>query len=139
MNADSQLPEYVFEDDMESAAGDTPAPAAVMHVYRSGEPTVVGFAGRDVPDEVCVAAYREQLLGLLAAEECRTLVVDCSGVKMMPSGMLGLLMTLRKRVDTLEIYNPSEDVTDVLRMTNLAQFFVIRELQIDPALDGAVE
>ncbi|MBC7815773.1 MAG: anti-sigma factor antagonist, partial [Planctomycetaceae bacterium] len=33
----------------------------VLKVYQTGELTVVGFGGKDVPDEVCIAAYRQQL------------------------------------------------------------------------------
>jgi anti-sigma B factor antagonist len=106
-------------------AGD---PHGVLKVYETGPLTVVGFGGEDVPDEVCIAGYRDQLSALLESSGCRELAVDLTGVKLVPSGMLGLLTSLRKRVEKLSLYNPSPDVRDVLRITNLDQLFDIREV-----------
>ena len=73
----------------------------VLKIYQTGELTVVGFGGKDVPDEVCIAEYRQQLLDLIA-----------------------------KRVEKVEIYNPSVDVREVLRMTKLERLFEIKEVQV---------
>lgn len=102
----------------------------LLNIYEIGEVTVVGFSGQDVPDEVCVAGYRQQLLALLSEHPVRTLAFDLTGVKLIPSGMLGLLTSLRKRVDKIELYNASEDVQDVLRITNLASLFETRDVQL---------
>lgn len=107
-----------------------PPRSEVLQVYQTGQLTVVGFGGQDVPDEVCIAAYREQLAKLLSENTCSVLAFDCSGVKLMPSGMLGLLTTLRKQVDRIELYNPSEDIQDVLRMTNLLPMFEVRSVAV---------
>jgi anti-anti-sigma regulatory factor len=52
---------------------------------------------------------------------------DLAGVRFIPSGMLGLLASLRKVVRTIQIWNPSEDVREVLEVTNMHQLFEIRE------------
>jgi anti-sigma B factor antagonist len=102
----------------------------LLNVYEIGELTVVGFSGRDIPDEVCIAGYREQLLALLGEYPVRTLAFDLTGVKLIPSGMLGLLTSLRRRVDQIELYNPSEDIREVLRITNLDTLFTIKDVPV---------
>lgn len=111
-----------------------PAAAEVLQVYASGPVTVIGFGGIDVPDEVSIAAYREQLLQLVKNTGCHTLAIDLTGVKLIPSGMLGVLVTLKKEVEQIELYNASEDIRDVLRITNLQSMFVLKELPDDPLL-----
>lgn len=102
----------------------------VLKIYQTGELTVVGFGGRDVPDEVCIAAYRDQLFKLIAEHGTKVLAFDLTGVVLVPSGMLGVLTSLRQRVERLELYNPSPDVRDVLRMTKLERMFDIKEIQL---------
>jgi hypothetical protein len=103
----------------------------VLKVYQTGELTVVGFGGRDVPDEVCIAMYREQLFKLVDEYQCKTLAFDLTGVTLVPSGMLGVLTSLRTKVERIELYNPSEDVREVLRMTRLEQLFDIKEVKFE--------
>lgn len=98
----------------------------VLQVYQTGPLTVVGFAGKDVPDEVCIAGYRDQMNKLIADHGVKVMAVDLSGVKLVPSGMLGLLMTIRKKVERVELYNPSDDVREVLALTKLEQMFDIK-------------
>ena len=106
------------------------APAGVLRVYQTGPLTVVGFAGEDVPDEVCIAAYRDQLFKLIDEHQCKVLAFDLTGVGLVPSGMLGVLISLRKRLERVELYNPSKDVREVLEMTQLASLFEIREVAV---------
>jgi anti-sigma B factor antagonist len=108
----------------------TPDGEPLLNVYEIGELTVVGFSGRDIPDEVCIAGYRDQLLALLGEHPVRTLAFDLTGVKLIPSGMLGLLTSLRRRVDQIELYNPSEDIREVLRITNLDTLFTIKDVPV---------
>lgn len=110
--------------------GDLPEDPAVLKIYQTGELTVVGFGGRDVPDEVCIAAYRTQLLDLIAKHDCKVLAFDLTGVQLVPSGMLGVLSSIRQRVGRVELYNPSPDVMEVLRITKFDQLFEIKEVAI---------
>jgi hypothetical protein len=110
--------------------GDLPEDPAVLKIYQTGELTVVGFGGRDVPDEVCIAAYRAQLLDLIATHDCKVLAFDLTGVQLVPSGMLGVLSSIRQRVGRVELYNPSPDVMEVLRITKFDQLFEIKEVAI---------
>jgi hypothetical protein len=102
----------------------------VLKVYQTGELTVVGFGGKNVPDEVCIAAYRQQLFDLVDQHCTKVLAFDLSGVHLVPSGMLGVLTSLRQRVERLELYNPSPDVREVLHITRLERLFDIKEVQV---------
>lgn len=110
--------------------GSLPEDHSVLKVYQTGELTVVGFGGRDVPDEVCIAAYRQQLLSLIAEHHCKTLAFDLTGVQLVPSGMLGVLSSIRQRVEHVELYNPSPDVMEVLKITKFDRLFEIKEVAI---------
>ncbi len=107
-----------------------PGAPGILRIYQSGPTTVIGFAGQDVPDEVCIAAYREQLFQLLETHGCRVLAFDLTGVKLIPSGMLGVLITLKKRVDKIELYNASADIRSVLETTNLVSMFDLKDVAL---------
>ena len=87
----------------------------------------IGFNRADIPDEVCIAGYRDQVLRTLDEHpDCRRLTFDVTQIKMLPSGMLGLLATVKKRGREVEILNPSKDVHEALRVTRLITLFTIR-------------
>ena len=69
----------------------------VLQVYRAGPVTVVGFGGRDVFDDTNVAACRDELMALIDQHQCTQIHVDLTGVRLVPSGLLGLLATIRRR------------------------------------------
>ena len=91
----------------DSAVGKAFQDPGVLLVYQTGPLTVVGFAGKDVPDEVCIAGYRDQMIKLIEEHQTQIMAVDLSGVRLVPSGMLGLLTSIRKKVQRVELYNPS--------------------------------
>lgn len=103
----------------------------VLKVYQTGELTVVGFGGQDVPDEVCIAGYREQLFKMVEENQCKVLAFDLTGVTLVPSGMLGVLTSLRSKVDQIELYNASKDIKEVLQMTKLDQLFSIKDVDFE--------
>jgi anti-sigma B factor antagonist len=123
-----------IHDDHDTTSGDSALKMSelkdpnVLKIYQTGELTVVGFGGQDVPDEVCIAAYRDQLFQLIKEHNCKVLAFDLTGVTLIPSGMLGVLTSLRGKVDRLELYNPSVDVREVLHMTRLETLFDIKEV-----------
>ena len=91
-----------------------------------GRRAVVGFNSRSVPDELCVAAYRNQLFKYVQDYGCQVLAFELKGIKILPSGMLGLLVTLKKRGLVIELLNPVADIVEVLRITRLAPMFTIQ-------------
>ena len=57
---------------------------------------------------------------------CQIVIVDLTGVRIVLSGMLGLLVSARNRGREVELLNPSSDVQEILRTTKLDTFFLIR-------------
>ena len=98
---------------------------ATLEIVQNGEVTVVGFGGRELLDQVNLAACREQITELVKRNQTKTLAFDMTGVRLIPSGMLGLLASLRDTVGKIQILNPSEDVREVLEITKLNQIFEV--------------
>lgn len=98
-----------------------------LHIYETGELTVVGFGRTDVLDHVNVSQCRDELSQLIQEHQIKTLAFDLSGVKLIPSGMLGLLASLHRLGVTVLLCNPSEDIKEVLQITHLDQFVELHE------------
>jgi anti-anti-sigma factor len=107
-----------------------PAPS-ILQVYDVGPTTVVGFGGRDILDDMNVAVCRDELLVLIDRNDCKTLAVDLTGVRLMPSGLLGLLTSIRRRGIDVHLYNPSPDVREVLSVTNLDKLMPVHDVEVD--------
>ncbi len=103
----------------------------LFQVYSAGETTVVGFGGRDVPSDFWIGRYKDELVKIVREQNCRELAFDLSGVVTIPSGALGLLSSLSDLGVTISIFNPSDDVREILRMTNLCELIEIREVDLD--------
>lgn len=127
---DESVSDDLSAEDSSTEFGEVLSDRSVLKVYQTGELTVVGFGGCDVPDEVCVAAYRTQLFDLIEQHHCRVMAFDLTGVRFVPSGMLGVLASIRKRVEHVELYNPSPDVMEVLRITQFDCLFEIKEVAV---------
>jgi anti-anti-sigma factor len=102
----------------------------ILEVYQTGPTTVVGFGGRDVLSDVNVAVCRDELVALIEKAHCQTLAFDLTGVKFLPSGLLGLLASLRQKQVEVHLYNPSQDVRDVLEITNLNRLIPTHEIDV---------
>ncbi|REJ91646.1 MAG: anti-sigma factor antagonist [Planctomycetota bacterium] len=103
----------------------------VLHVYQTGPTTVIGFRGEDVLDDVNVAVYRDEMVALIELHKCETFGVDLTGVKLVPSGLLGLLASIRRRGVDVHLYNPSPDVREVLSVTNLDRLMPIHNIPVN--------
>ena len=114
----------------DAVASEEDALEPILQVYSAGETTVVGFGGRDVLDTVNLAVCREELLDLIKENGAKRIAFDLTGVVLMPSGLLGLLASLRKEGVEVHIYNPSQDVREVLEVTHLDQVMTVREVEV---------
>jgi len=103
----------------------------IFEVYQTGELTVVGFGAREILDQLDLTVCRAEIIALVEKHHCKTLAFDLSGVKLIPSGMLGLLASLRKMNIAVHIYNPSPDVTEVLQITRLSEVLPIHYIDVD--------
>lgn len=102
----------------------------ILHVYQAGELTVVGFGGRDVLDNINLAECRDELIGLIKQHRCKVLAFDLTGVKLIPSGLLGLLASLTQLGTEIKLYNASEDIREVLEITKLDRIIQLHEVEI---------
>jgi len=102
----------------------------ILQVYHTGPLCVAGFGGKDILDTFSVKDIRDELLELVKANQCETLAIDLTGVKLIPSGMLGLLASMRDLNIEIHLYNPSDDIREVLEITKLNQFMHLHDVEI---------
>jgi anti-sigma B factor antagonist len=100
----------------------------VLRVYETGPLTVVGFGGGEILDQIDLAECRNEIMELLKLHDSKVLAFDLTGVRYVPSGMLGLLASLKRIGIEVRLYNPSPDVREVLEITRLDKLFKIHEL-----------
>ncbi len=101
-----------------------------LTVYQAGVLTVVGFGGQDALANLNLAECRDDLVKLIKENHCKTLAFDLTGVRLIPSGTLGLIAAMRKLDVDVHIYNPSDDVRDVLEITKLDTLIEVHEVEI---------
>jgi anti-anti-sigma factor len=114
-----------------------PLDPSVLHVYSAGPVTVLGFGGRQILDQVDLAACRNQIVELVKQHKSHTLGFDLAGVRLMPSGMLGMLVSLKQLGVEIQLFNPSDDVREVLAVTRLDTQFQVESLADGGATDQA--
>lgn len=102
----------------------------ILEVYQVGPTTIVGFGGRDVLDTVNVAVCRDEIIVLIEKVNCDVLAFDLTGVTLLPSGLLGLLTSITKTDVDVHIYNPSEDIQDVLETTKLNTLMEVHQVEV---------
>lgn len=107
-------------------------PDPILQVYTKGPTTVVGFGGKDILADVNVVTCREELMELIRNEDCKVLGFDLTGVRLIPSGLLGLLASIRNHGVEVHLYNPSADVREVLSTTRLDTLMPIHDLELSP-------
>ncbi len=103
---------------------------AILEVYQAGPLTVVGFGGKEILDEVSVANCRHELLELIEEYNCQDLALDLTGMTILPSGLLGVLASLRNQGVNIHVYNPSQDVREVLEITKLDRIIEVHEIDL---------
>jgi anti-anti-sigma factor len=124
----------VIGSDFSAGSGDSDLftnsnrPEALLEVYQTGPVTVVGFGGKDVPSDLCLSEYRDEITSLIAQHGCTDFAFDLSGVKMIPSGLLGLIASIRDLGVNVSVFNASADVRDVLEITKLNTLIQVRDV-----------
>lgn len=101
-----------------------------LEVYQAGPITVLGFGGEVILDQIDIVHCRQQIIDLVRAHECHTLAFDLTGIRLIPSGILGLFVSLRELKVRVQVYNPSPDVQEVLELSRLSEVLEIHH--IDP-------
>lgn len=101
-----------------------------LEVYEAGELTVIGFGGHEILDRLSLAECRDELLHLIQQNECKTLAFDLTGIRLIPSGMLGMLCSFCRQGIDVHLYNPSQDVREVLEITKLDSLFELHDIDV---------
>lgn len=100
-----------------------------IDVYRSGPLTVIGFGDRNALDLSAVACQNE--IGKIVRESnCHTLAVDMTGVRLVASGMLGVMASFQKRGIRVLLFNPSPDLAEVLEITKLGRLLPVHTVDV---------
>ncbi len=101
-----------------------------LEVYKAGKLTVVGFGGQDLLDRINLQRCRDEIADLIKEHRCESLAFDFTGIKLVPSGMLGLLASLKTLGVEVHVYNPGRDIRDVLEIMKLDRVMHIHELSL---------
>ena len=94
-----------------------------FEVYQPGPLTVIGFGDRKVLSHMDVSDSREEIFALIRKQRCKTLAIDLTGIEIIPSGLLGLLVAVHHQGVSVCLFNPSNDLREVLEITKLHQLF----------------
>jgi anti-sigma B factor antagonist len=94
-----------------------------FEVYEPGPLTVIGFGTRDTLDQFDLAACRNEVFDLIRDHHCQMLAIDLTGIQIIPSGLLGLLVSVHQQEISVCLFNPSEDLREVLQITKLDRLF----------------
>lgn len=90
-----------------------------LEVYSGGPLTVIGFRGRSALEGFTALECRDQLAKIVRDFQCQTIAFDLTGLKLVPSGMLGLFASIKKSGIDVLLFNPTDDIREVLEITKL--------------------
>ncbi len=102
----------------------------LLEVYQAGELTVVGFGGREILDQFSLAEYRDELVSLIDEHHCESLAIDLTGVKIIPSGMLGVLASIHRMNVEVHLYNACDEIREVMEITKLDRLLHLHEVEL---------
>lgn len=77
-------------------------------------------------DPLFAEKIREHLLEMVEECACEVLVVDLLDVGIISSWILGVLAAIKKSGVQVELYHPSPEMQDVLKVTNLDNYLHVR-------------
>lgn len=125
----------VFDDSIEPADGDSAilggaSQERLLQVYATDPVVVVGFGGVAIPDDHNLSAYRDELLDLLEKHQKTDLAFDLTGVVIVPSGIVGLLVSLVRRSINVSVFNASQEVREVFEVTQINQLVTLRDVEV---------
>jgi anti-anti-sigma factor len=93
----------------------------VFQVRETGRLTLVRVNPEGVTDFERFEQCRDELVAILTKAGCIVVRFDIEGIPFLASGILGLLVSIRKAGVDIQIQNASEHVQDVLKVTRLDQ------------------
>lgn len=98
--------------------------------------TIVEFSDRKILDELCIIEIQEELSRLVANKSGIKLILSFKNVEHLSSAALGMLITLRKKVEEgggrLRLSDINPQIFEVFKITRLNKVF-----DIHPTIDQA--
>jgi anti-anti-sigma factor len=107
-----------FDDDS-TLNHSKPDRANILEVHETGKRIVVGFGSQSVPDDHCLAVYREQIRQLIKQHGASEVVFDLKAFKTIQSGTLGLIASTHNEGVKVCALNVSPEIREVFELTNL--------------------
>jgi anti-anti-sigma factor len=97
----------------------------VFQFLEIGRLTVITVNPEGVNEFERFQQCRDELLPILKKAGCHVVRFDIGGIPFLASGVLGLLVTLRKIGVEVQIQNASQHVRDVLHVTKLDELLEV--------------
>lgn len=124
----------LLDDDLEPADGDSAilggaSQPRLLQVYSTDPVIVVGFGGISIPDDHNLTAYRDELLNLLQEHNQREISFDLTGVILVPSGIVGLLVSLVHQDINVSVFNASPEVREVFAVTQVNRMVTLHDVE----------
>lgn len=100
-----------------------------LEVYQAGKLSVIGFGGREILDYLNLTECRDEIAELIREHDCQALAFDLTGVQLLPSGLLGILVSTHRQGVEVHLFNPSRDIREVLELTKLDTVLHVHEIE----------
>jgi anti-anti-sigma factor len=99
-----------------------------LRVVETGLKTVIGFESGLETDH-SISSYRDEIHDLIEQHNTEELVIDLSRIDFVPSGMLGLIASLRRDNSRLRVavLNANEATRETFKITRLDQLVELRD------------
>ena len=125
----------VLDEDIEPADGDSAilggaSQPRLLQVYATDPIVVVGFGGAPIPDDHNLSAYRDELMDLLEQHNRKDIAFDLTGVLIVPSGIVGLLVSLVRQSINVSVFNASQEVREVFEVTQINQLVTLHNVEV---------
>lgn len=110
--------------------------ATRLKVSDFGGVSVIEFSDRKILDELCIHEIQEELAGLVDNKSAGNLLLCFKNVEHLSSAALGMLITLKKKVEEkqgkLKLSDINPQIYEVFKITRLNKIF-----DIHPSIDKA--
>ena len=106
-----------------------PQKKGLLKVRETGDVTIVGFVNQQFLGDEQAKKFAAEVAVIIQQHNPSVLQFDLTGVALITSEMLGHFLALRNDGIDVVLYNPGEDVRQVVRTTRLDTLFNIVDAQ----------
>ena len=99
-------------------------------LYRHGEVTVIGWDG-EADADADPTAFLHEAADLVTGANASVLAVDLTGLTQFRPGLLGGLASIVRRGTRVLLFNPTEDVRDLLRVSRLDRLLSVHAVELN--------